>query len=374
LDPWTLQESIRAICTMHPELATNAALRPDLPPAVELQRMNGVLIWLAQQRYATNQASQFRRLLEVARGARTPAEMVNRLNEYAPNLDTDALEQLIHVITAGGPEALRALEAIPPDRFGAGGAVWEDARSDLRLRLGLPPAQRVFAGVDDRLSGQWWFGSATEAQIAGWRKELVSLDENKFAHGPFVQESAFMRMTVHDPAGVVDWLLSLEPEFSPPQGGSDASLLAAYFADYCRTNRDESLRRLLAARNPSVRAIAAATLADSDAKAALPVLRAMRERPDGPGNLANLELARRGDKQAMEHLLQLLPAPLTSAPAARSSFAWPVADEAQALLSNSAKASGLPQPEGDFAAWWNAHRAEVKLGDPWLVEEALMKR
>jgi hypothetical protein len=203
---------------------------------------------------------------------------------------------------------------------------------------------------------------------------LANREDNKYTVGAYLQKKAFMRMTLHDPAGAVDWLLSLETEFRLPQGGPDISLVAAYFADYCRTDRDEHLRRLLTARHPSVRSIAAATLTADDPKAALPVLHALRDAPNGPGDLASLELARRGDKQAMDRLSELLK-PITSTNFMRqtSRFAWPVADEAQALLSDSAKASGLPQPEGDFAAWWNAHRAEVKLGDPWLAEDALKK-
>jgi hypothetical protein len=47
-------------------------------------------------------------------------------------------------------------------------------------------------------------------------------------------------------------------------------------------------------------------------------------------------------------------------------FGWPVADEARALVSNCARASGLPAPQADYAAWWVAHGDQVKLADPWL--------
>jgi hypothetical protein len=368
--PHVVRADIQRMCIRHPELATNLALRPKLSPSEESLRMTGMTGRLAQEKYPTNQAPQFRRLLDTLRkAAKTPTEMVNQLSEFTPNLDANAQEQLIHVIAAGGPETLRALEASPPERFGAGGAVWEDARGYLRLRLGLPPAPRVFAGVDDRRSGNWWFGTATEAQIAGWRKQLASRDESNGMAGAYFQNRAFERMTIHDPAGAVDWLFTVEPGFRfAQQGAPDISLLAVFFTDYCRTNRDDHLRRLLTARNPSVRAIAATALAVREPNVAMPVLRAMRDRTDGAGDLANLELARRGDKAAMDHLIEMLPAPLTTALAAHSSFAWPVAAEARALLSNSAQASGLPQPGDNSAAWWKENRAAIRLADPWLME------
>ncbi len=38
------------------------------------------------------------------------------------------------------------------------------------------------------------------------------------------------------------------------------------------------------------------------------------------------------------------------------------------LLSNSAKASGVPGPqkEADIRAWWIENREKIRLSDPWL--------
>ncbi|MHB9009374.1 MAG: hypothetical protein ACYDC1_20885, partial [Limisphaerales bacterium] len=372
--PHSLQATIEVICAAHPELATNVGLRPRLSPAQELLRMTSLLAGPLQNYFSTNQRPRIRQLLEASRQAHTPAEMLARLNELGAGLDDSAREALVWVMAAAGAETLRALEAIPPEQFRLGGGIWEEGRAALRLRLGLPPASRVFGGVDDRTSGQWWRGTASEVQRSLWREQLARENDDRGTFGGYYQCQAFSRMTFHDPDGAVDWMLRLEPSATLHQGWPDISVFAGYFSDFCGTNRDEHLRRMLSARHPSVRAIAAAALATGDSPAALTALREMRDAPDGPGDLARFELARRGDQRAMDRLSGLLRREThagTNVLRLPSRFAWPVADETRALLSNSAKASSLPQPEDDFAVWWDTHHQEVKLGDPWLAEEAL---
>ncbi len=87
---------------------------------------------------------------------------------------------------------------------------------------------------------------------------------------------------------------------------------------------------------------------------ALPVLRELRNAPDGPGDLARFQLARRGDKATMDRLVELLKPPVytsTNRPLVRVTFAWPVAEENKALLSNSGKACGLPPSAEDYSGW-----------------------
>lgn len=280
-------------------------------------------------------------------------------------------EQWTEVIVAGGPEALRALEAIAPEDFGLGGGLWEWCRAVLRLQLGLPAAPRKYSGCDDRVGGEWWLGQASAGQIRQWQEQLAGKDDGKYMAAGYWPSQAFSRLTCHEPASAVDWMLRRPTEAGVPPNWPDVSAFAGYFADFCHTNRAKFLGRLLAAPHPSVRAIAASVLADDNPVTALPVLRELRNAPDGPGDLACFQLARRGDKAAMARLIELLRPPVytsTNRPLTRTTFVWPVAEETKALLSNSAKTSDVPQPGEDYPGWWATYRERVRLADPWLAE------
>ena len=372
LDPHVVRFVVGLICSRQPELATNLTLRPKLRPAEELQRMQATLATMRAGNVAASGEPGLRALGEELRLARTPEGMVRTLSARGADIPLANQEAWAEIIVAGGAESLRALEACDPEGFGLGGGLWEWCRSVLRLQLGLPAAPRKFTGCDDRApAAEWWLGQASDGQLARWRDYLAGKDDGKgMASGHWPSE-AFSRLTVHDPAYAADWLLKFEAGARTPQGWPTPEAFAGYFADVCQSNRTELLRRLLAAPNLSVRAVCAAVLADDDPAAALPVLDALRNAPDGAGDLANLQFARRGDKAAMDRLVELL-RPLvyasTNRPPPRPRFVWPVVEEVKALLSNSAKASSLSHPDEDYAGWWGLHRNRVKPADPWLED------
>lgn len=360
---------LRYLCDRHPEVATNQALRPRLSAQDELRRMRSML----QEAIASagSDATPAGTTWAAAvTGATTPAEVVQALGQAGAGLRSSERRAMASVLTAGGPETLRALEACAPEEFGLGGPLWEHCRASLRLWLGLPGAPRRFTGYDDTSGGPWWLGRADAAQVTAWKEELADTGGGRGSITGHLQSRAFSRLTFHAPHAAAEWLMTLKPGVAFPNGWPEVTSFAGYFADYCPTDRQRWLARLVAAPHPSVRLVAASAVADEDPQIAIPVFQAARELPGEPGDLACLQLARRGDKTAMDRIVRLLePPPVrgTNLPPRGPVVVWPVADEARALLSNIAATGGLPAPgEQDAASWWRTHRGDTTLHDPWL--------
>ena len=267
------------------------------------------------------------------------------------------------MLVAGGPEVLLVLEAMQPKEFGLGTEGWEFVRAGLLLRLGLPAVPRQFPRKD-----QWWHWPVSASELTTWRAQLEGEGDGKQFAAGYLPEQAFIRLTFFDPASAARWLSARKAEEELPRGWPHLSRFAAYFGDCCPTNRAELLRSLLGTSNLNVRVMAAMGLRRDDESSALAAIRLLRSVSGDPGALACLELARRGDKTAMDSLARRFasPPPGAVATSTPSRFAWPINSEALALLSNSARASGLPPLQAPYDEWWRAHRQTIALADPWL--------
>jgi hypothetical protein len=128
-----------------------------------------------------------------------------------------------------------------------------------------------------------------------------------------------------------------------------------------------------------VRVAAAVYLAYEEEAAARQRLVPLMKEQGFPGVWAALTLARRGDKSAMPRLLEASRISLTSASMDDLNLRT-FQKRMAVLLSNSARASGLPAPplpsqaEWDpsyseaLEAWWKQHAEKLTLADPWLPQ------
>ncbi len=143
-------------------------------------------------------------------------------------------------------------------------------------------------------------------------------------------------------------------------------MLGSWFGWKCGRDRARHLRALDAAADPFVRVAAAVYLAFDDEKEGRARLTRLTKLPGDPGAWAALTLARRGDHRAVPRMLEVLSDDRDGGMAAvpHKNLQKRVTE----LLSNSAKASGLPQPSGpDYRAWWKQHGARVRVQDPWFA-------
>ena len=159
--------------------------------------------------------------------------------------------------------------------------------------------------------------------------------------------------------------------------------LGTWFGRTCGKDRASNLRKLVGAKDPYVRTAGAIYLCYEDETAGREALRQCLALEGDPGGWAALALARRGEKDAVPRLIRSLAAP--GSLGRIWVLRWNLLNDAQALFSNAAAASGLPAPPtldpwdglgwGDersapfraaCEAWWREHGAKAKLADPWL--------
>ncbi|MHC5058192.1 MAG: hypothetical protein ACYTKD_26335, partial [Planctomycetota bacterium] len=192
-------------------------------------------------------------------------------------------------------------------------------------------------------------------------------------------------LTRHDPGAVAEYLTSWENRGDSWRDTDRGHVLGSYFAWRCGGDREKHLRLLLKARDPYVRVAGAVYLCFEDEKAGTAELRKLTALEGDPGVWAALTLARRGDKSSMPRALEVL------ATLGKSNMEGVphrnLQKRLRVLLSNVARASGLPRPsppEVDihrdydraedrardihryFARWWDAHGEKAVLRDPWL--------
>jgi len=155
-------------------------------------------------------------------------------------------------------------------------------------------------------------------------------------------------------------------------------MLGSRFGWRCGRDRAANLKKLLVARDPCLRTAASVYLSFEDEDAGREALRASLMLPGAPGGWAALTLARRGGKDAVPRAIQAMDQDEPSR------LRINVCQGLRVLLSNTAAASGRPQPprldldspddrparitrfREACEAWWGEHGANTTLTDPWL--------
>ena len=253
----------------------------------------------------------------------TIGQMLGALRQVAKDQPRQFPYSVARVLSqGGGPATLAALQTEPwrilPWRAGQRDEVMADIRR--RTRPQAPRTQPARRGAARPKPP-----APAEAELAKLRKALSEgMSSRNFGQ-------ALTVLTVHDPSAVVKFLLGwTEPKRSWRDKGAGYGL-GSYFAHRCGKDRRKHLTALLEAKDPYVR-VAGARALD-----------VFRTRADG--GMAGVP---HGNLQKR----------LT------------------VLLSNTARHSGLPQPDLGtrrdanphqlLTAWWNKYKDKAILHDPWL--------
>ncbi|UCD15226.1 MAG: hypothetical protein JSV34_05775 [Candidatus Omnitrophota bacterium] len=194
----------------------------------------------------------------------------------------------------------------------------------------------------------------------------------------------------YDPAPVARFLVQWE---NPCKSWSDDDerfgdedlgyVIGSQFARNCGQDRVKNLRMLLTARDDYVRVAGATYLCFEDEREGIAHLKRFAELRGDPGVWAALDLARRGHKDFVSRALEALADVDHDIPWRGRTHRQSLQDRIKVLLSNSAEASGLPQPAPPtappadvhryYADWWKAHREPITLSDPWFAVLAEQK-
>lgn len=179
----------------------------------------------------------------------------------------------------------------------------------------------------------------------------------------------------HDPGPFFKELLTWEPE-KPIRRIEMFHAKASYAAWRCAQDREKHLKMLLEAREPIVRVAGAVYLCFDNEKAGKEELAKLTKLEEEAGAWAALTLARRGDKNAVPRMIEIF----KGGDGRLTMVDVGLRFNAQVLLSNSAKHSGVIQPPradpmrpwghqvdyDELRAWWQQNSAKITLNDPWL--------
>lgn len=284
----------------------------------------------------------------------------------------------------GGPVALEMLEKVDLGAlFGKAQPFWGTTVSPefplecIRVRLGLEARERLYPE-------EYSFAATVSCKgtSSGNDKQLV-LERKHWDRGARV---AFDRLCVCDPDTAIELLLDgslIDPRgvagINPDQG----YVLGSYFAWRCGKDRRRHLRSLLSASDPSIQVAGATYLCFESEHEGIRELRTRMKFSGDPGVWAAINLARRGDAGAIPRALEVLAAP--SDPTFLAEWHRTLESRLMELLSNSAKASGVPLPSLDgistydqsewrsqrfarYLLWWHTYDKRIHLTDPWLSE------
>ncbi len=315
------------------------------------------------------------------------------------------LRDLHRILTrGGGPVVLKVLDA-------------EDVNS---CPLSEEDRKKIASGIRKRLAPRKAKARARRAEEperedkAPSPEELEKLRES-IAEGEEHEGfgEAFHRLGRYDPSSVVQYLLKWkETEVPPRQRFSPYSAqfrerlklrqramrsrnagyeFISYFAVRCGKDRKAHFTTLLKARDGYIRVGAGVYLCFEDEKAGIAALKRLAQLGGEPGAGAALPLVRRGRKAFMPRALTVFP------PYRRESVSGMetvphrnLQERLKVLLSNTAKASGLPQPYrslsyvrppktetapartweeqryDDYVKWWKEHEEKAIMHDPWM--------
>ena len=210
-----------------------------------------------------------------------------------------------------------------------------------------------------------------------WREVLPQREAEEWGE-------AFVGLTHHDPASVVEMLLKLEkPKGEHRRERDENHSLASYFAAECGKPREKHLSALLESKDPWVRVAGAVYLCFENENEGVEALKKLTALEGTPGGWAALTLARRGHKEAMPRAIKLFPEQWTAED--RLENFGTVHENLQnhllVLLSNSASAGKAPQfrapkdrkpTSENLLTWWKQHQEKLVLRDPWM--EVLSKQ
>jgi hypothetical protein len=274
-----------------------------------------------------------------------------------------------HVVLrkAGGAVALTSLKNMAIDRSPWGKNDLDELIEMISRRNGVKGAA---VSQDARAPDKEPAPSGQE--LANLRRTLAR-GENAEGFG-----EAFGTLARHDPGPVVEFLLAW---INPNQDWRDKDrgyALGSYFAWRCGKDRRKHLASLSQARDPFIRAAGAVYLCFEDFDAGTAALKRTTTADGDPGAWAALTLARRGHKDAVPRALEVF---RDLAPAGQEGVGMEevphrnLQKRVLVLLSNSARASGVPQPAppgqpassfDSLLAWWKKHGDRLVVKDPWL--------
>jgi hypothetical protein len=269
---------------------------------------------------------------------------------------------------AGGPVALASLQTLPRERSPWGKNELDELIADINQRHGkinASPAPPTVA------PGQQL--APSDQELVDFKKALLRGERS----GQF--GAAFDVLTRHDPRPVAQYLVGWTNTAQDWHDKDRGYALGSYFAWRCGKDRQRHLAALAEARDPFIRVAGAVYLCFEDAQAGTAALERLTALDGDPGTWAALTLARRGHKDALRRALDVFK---DLAPADRQPHGS-MADvphrnlqkRVLVLLSNSARAGGVPQPAppgqppSSFDAlvtWWQNNREKLVLNDPWL--------
>lgn len=309
--------------------------------------------------------SPFRGELAEAEGA---GELVTILLNVSREQEDGPSYPAYKALWRGGREiALHMLEKVEAKSSPLGEEEHRELLQSLFRKVGL---------IDEpEESYEWELPTSTEEETAELRRLLKE-------RAPYHEAGdGILLLTEHDPEAVAEYLLEWE---SPRERWYDEHagyFLGSFFAWRVKEDRSKHLRSLLHARDPYIRVAGAVYLCFEDKDEGMRLLRELVELDGFPGVWAALTLARRGDKSAVEPMIEVFK--LKTGPGEGDYNQYDNFDgRVRVLLSNSAAASGVPQPDPPFpvwhekeeyeqihdyyAKWWEGYGEKVALHDPWL--------
>lgn len=222
-----------------------------------------------------------------------------------------------------------------------------------------------------------------EAQLDAWRRQLTGKP------GKDVAAQAIEGLLQYDPAPLFRELIGWSPGEKEAKFETARTQMlwakASRYAWRCGQEREQSLRLLLTAKEPIARVAGAVYLCFEDEPAGMKELAKLAKLDGDAGAWAALTLARRGQTDAVPRILEMFSPQQRGRGERETMMHMQLRAQVLVLLSNSARESGLPQPEvtgvvklalvsdGDagnwqsLRQWWKQHAERVVLHDPWMA-------
>lgn len=269
--------------------------------------------------------------------------------------------------SGGGTEAVKALRRLPADDL-----PWE--KRDLeRLITSIADKGKNDAVPAKPDAPAKEPSKPTPAELAELRLLFVKSAEGKDRQSAKQFGETFEKLTLHDPAPVVEYLAKHGSDFD------NGYVLGSYFAWRCGKDRAKHLAALLDVKDEYIRVAGAVYLCFEDADAGVAALKKLTKLGGDPGVWAALTLARRGHKDAVPRMLEVFHYDAAKDEIPRSGMSSVPHRNLQkrvlVLLSNSGRRGGVPLPEipddeeqvqAFLLDWWKRHGDRVVLHDPWM--------
>jgi len=300
--------------------------------------------------------------------------IIAALDEFARQGGNSAGSAVMTTLYGGGAGTLRALSRI--ENRSGGWRVASVIRS-IRLRMGLEPPEEY-----DPIALP---PAPSKADRDNLRVLLqTSPDSAQDPNGSLAygkRRKAFETLTIFDPEFVSHFLMNWHDTGGALSGHNEGYGLGSFLAWRCTGDRTGHLRRLTKAEDPYVRVAGAIYFSFENEAEGIKTLQKLSHLSGDPGAWAALNLARRGDRQALARALDVFKSP--NDPGIGSQVHRNLQKRLLVLLSNSAARGGLQQPDAwtyeerpddqlrvyqKLIAWWNENEMKLTLWDPWFEE------